>query len=171
MKRATMKRKPLARKRSSGAKQPTGSSPTSSTIPTDLWIDLGKAGILVPALLTHEDIEQAREAIRRLLIRGRKTGGSYLCDGCGQAVDFLDMHEIVNRNRTQIGSLTRLLSYQKELVALLCRNCHEQAHGPAQRAILFCKNYERYGEARVRLIFALLLRSTLSGYIEGIQLP
>lgn len=170
-----MKRRPLARKGRSGAKKATPFSPTSSTTPTDLLIDLGRAGIQVPVNIDDKSVEAIRDIIRRVLIKNHthKTpaGVRYHCAWCGEVVDFLDMHEIVNRNRTQMGSLTRLISYMKEMVVMLCRECHEMAHGPAQRDILFQLNYTRYGEERVRLVYDLLLRSTISGYIEGVRLP
>ena len=173
LKRQPMKRKSAKRKpaKSAVGKPTTTSTPTSSTVPTDLLIALGKASVFVPATITSDTIEAMRDDIRRGMAKARQQGRLYRCDCCGQLVSALDMHEIINRGRTQAGSLTRLISYQPELTTMICRSCHENAHTPAVREKLFRFNYEWYGEHRVRSMFELLLRSTKSGYIEGITLP
>lgn len=93
-----------------------------------------------------------------------------LCDICGRFTEAPHMHELVNRGRTPKNSVARQLSYQPELCAILCPNCHSKAHDSATRNKLFQRNYARYGYQAVKRAFTALLE-TLPTHNVGFQLP
>ena len=78
------------------------------------------------------------------------------CQFPGCVSDPAEMHELVNRGRTNPDTWQRLLTYQPELCSLLCHEHHEQAHNPNVRDILFRQNYKRYTPEKVVEAFALL---------------
>lgn len=101
-----------------------------------------------------KDIEFMRAQVRHRMIIER--GGKHaVCDLCGQKPDYrgLQLHELIQRGMTVHNSPARALSYEPEMTALLCADCHSQAHNPVVRDKLWQVNYRRYGYERVRNIF------------------
>jgi 5-methylcytosine-specific restriction endonuclease McrA len=97
----------------------------------------------------------SREAIKLEMIRERTDRRGTKCDLCGERFHYsLEMHEIIERHRTIGNEKARELSFQKELCALLCRECHEKA--PAMEEVLWVNNMRRYGADRVHELVAEL---------------
>lgn len=126
----------------------------------------------MPGALTPESVEAAREVIRQAQLERVRVGcAGFRCDACGAVSGFVDMHEIVNRRRTPPSALARLLSYQPELTMMLCRRCHDAAHTTSVRLLLFSRAFQLYTEARVRLVYDLLIRAHGGQSFTGIFLP
>jgi 5-methylcytosine-specific restriction endonuclease McrA len=87
---------------------------------------------------------RTRPVVKADLIRYSK-----VCDLCFVNLGT-DVHEIIPRSRTPKGSIQRGMTYQKELVSLLCRECHTKAHNRDTQAILLKRNYYKYGEQAVK---------------------
>jgi len=104
-----------------------------------------------------KDIEFMRAQARHRMIVER--GGKHaVCDLCGQKPDYrgLQLHELIQRGMTVHNSPARALSYEPEMTALLCADCHSRAHNPEVRNKLWQVNYRRYGVERVRRMFRQL---------------
>lgn len=101
-----------------------------------------------------KDIEFMRAQARHRMIVER--GGKHaVCDLCGQKPDYrgLQLHELIQRGMTVHNSPARALSYEPEMTALLCADCHSRAHNPEVRDKLWQVNYKRYGVERVKKAF------------------
>src|SRR5690554_2535669 len=72
-----------------------------------------------------------------------------LCDLC-KAERGTEIHHIVSKGRTQGSPEARDLSECKELLSLLCRECHAKAHNPDVATALLRFNAVLYGEDEVR---------------------
>lgn len=79
-----------------------------------------------------------------------------------------DMHELINRALTPVGSDVRRATYNKHLCVLLCRRCHEAAHNPGARQSLIQSNVGRYGYDAVQE--ALERVTALSGGLINIHI-
>jgi len=101
-----------------------------------------------------DEIEFLRAQARHKMIIQRG-GKDAVCDLCGQKPDYrgLQLHELLQRGLTVHNSPARALSYEPELTALLCANCHSGAHNPKVRDQLWQVNYQRYGTERVQKMF------------------
>ncbi len=93
-------------------------------------------------LMTLFRIQQRTKA---LTIRGAHW---VCCDICGEQKP-VDYHEIFSRSYTISGSEARRLSYQEELCACLCRECHQQAETRDTMIRLLQGNIKRYTQSRV----------------------
>lgn len=95
-----------------------------------------------------------RRALRMELIvacRGR-------CYQCGKlAGRHLEMHEIITRNMTLKNDAAREASFARELVSMLCHDCHERANTPNMRTVLLALNIKRFGYEQVDRAFVRLL--------------
>jgi len=94
--------------------------------------------------------------LRRMMMKNRMIieRGS-LCEWC-ESRQATDLHELVNRGRTQHNDLARQLSYVEELCSLLCDECHDQAHNPTARNFLLNRNIQTYGREKVQHALDLL---------------
>lgn len=75
-----------------------------------------------------------------------------ICEWPGCEDMATDMHELIPRNRTELNSEARDLSFSPEIVSMLCQKHHaEQAHANAQTArnTLLAVNVARYGREAV----------------------
>lgn len=70
---------------------------------------------------------------------------NHVCEWC-EKNPASDMHEIVSRSMTRKGSLTRDLTYDERLCCVLCRGCHDKAHGKKAREVLLAIKVERHGD-------------------------
>ena len=98
--------------------------------------------------LPTSDVYRYRRVIRRQMMLER--GG--ICDMCGKKAAE-DVHEICARGMTRRGSDERWASYDKHICSILCRDCHDKAHSPDGRTVLFKANIERYGYESVKEAF------------------
>lgn len=71
-----------------------------------------------------------------------------LCEMC-QDEPGTEMHHVVNKGMTNGNSFSRSLSEVKELMVLLGRRCHSNAHNPSQRDQCLRILIKRYGRFRV----------------------
>jgi 5-methylcytosine-specific restriction endonuclease McrA len=71
------------------------------------------------------------------------------CESCGQHTSVLELHHIINKGRTVNNQEAREASECPELMILLCRKCHAQAHNPADAQRLLGLNGERYDRGAV----------------------
>ena len=106
-------------------------------------------------------------AYLRHAIHAKERQRRIVCEGCGES-GILEMHEIIERSHTRGNLELRLLSYQPEMVAFLCRTCHNKAGVETER--YFEQNIRRFGLERVgnTLRRMLDLRPTL---LYQLQLP
>jgi hypothetical protein len=106
----------------------------------------------------HELAKQRTDLIRpyRKHTRARMFREIKTCQfpGCSQKPS--EMHELVNRGRTNPHTWQRLLTYQPQLCSLLCQEHHEQAHNPKARNLLFLANYRQYGPVSFKRAYDLL---------------
>jgi hypothetical protein len=109
-------------------------------------------------------LNQVRAHTKFIMSRERKGR----CDVCGMPAS--DMHEIITRGRTVKNEKARELSFKKEICALLCRKCHENAHNPKTALLLLKKNVDRYGYAAVSEAFENV-RQAMGGNTNGILMP
>jgi len=86
------------------------------------------------------DLFVFRLLIKNAMILDR--GGK--CHRC-KAAQGAEVHEILSRGRTIGNDAARMLSYDKHLCALLCRDCHETAHSPQVADELLQGNIDFYG--------------------------
>lgn len=90
-----------------------------------------------------------RERQMEKLYYTHQTARGWKCDCCGNHHGS-DMHEIFPRGSTLRDSEAREASYQLELVALLCRDCHLHCADTEQaRDYYLAGNIKRYGLKRV----------------------
>lgn len=66
------------------------------------------------------------------------------------------MHELISRGMTLGNEQARELSYQQELVSLLCPQCHEKADYDAVDKALWANNIWLYGRKAVEAALARL---------------
>jgi len=71
------------------------------------------------------------------------------CDLCGTGRGD-DLHEIINRGRTVGNDEARVLSFNRHICSLLCRDCHEKAHNPNAAEKLLKRNIAFYGYEAVK---------------------
>lgn len=115
-----------------------------------------------------------RSTLKHIMLVDRGGERYAKCDLCGKPhlESPLEMHELINRGRTVNNPAARLLSYKPQLCALLCQECHSQAHNPVVRDQLFRLNYARYGYSQVAAAFSELdLAFQLLGEPLDIELP
>lgn len=97
-----------------------------------------------------------RKTYKYLALLQRGGAGVARCDMCHTAM-ATDYHELIPRSMTRGNTRAEELSYAPTLCACLCNRCHighkTNAHSPKVREQLFRRNYELWGESRVRLDF------------------
>lgn len=102
-----------------------------------------------------------REIAQREII---KRGG--VCDLCGKKGP-LEMHEIIERSKTEGDPTLRLYSYAPEVCLFVCRECHDTV-APVRTADALHICVMRWGKEivgdRLRMMFAM--RPTLAYEVE-----
>ena len=97
----------------------------------------------------------SRSEIRQTMIRQRAVGTSVLCDLCREPIHGLpQMHELIPRRLTLGSDEARELSFQPELCAILCADCHRVAEEHTDT--LWQRNYRRHGKEKVVRAFERL---------------
>lgn len=101
------------------------------------------------------------------MLQQRRVGLQYRCDGCEALFFDLHMHELISRSLTTHNEEARLVSFEPELCAMLCPDCHALAHtSHEERDRLFQKNYRRYGYQAVAARYEQLVR-----HVQVFELP
>ena len=99
----------------------------------------------------------SRTETRQQMIRERTYTDGVHCDLCRQLIHGLpQMHELIPRRLTIGSDEARELSFQPELCAILCADCHSIAEREENETRLWERNYQRYGKERVLQAFERL---------------
>lgn len=107
--------------------------------------------------------------LQAMMDRGALIGSSQpVCDYC-QHNPATDMHERIARSVTMGNEEARELSYQVELINLLCRTCHEEADGEGISKFLWEFSIFLYGRERVEAALSRLqevMNTKLKDYLN-----
>ena len=89
--------------------------------------------------------------MNRTIVRAQLFMWRRQCEWPGCAKRATDMHEVIPRNATEGNETARDLSFQPEIVSMLCHEHHMEAHngGKTARSTLLRVNTATYGKNRV----------------------
>ena len=98
-----------------------------------------------------------RILIKKGMILARTNFRGIQCDLCQQRfTGNMHMHEMIARRRTIGHKEARELSFQPELCSILCPDCHLIAETEIVERLLWLRNFNLYGETRVRRAHKML---------------